>query len=65
VLEVPVILAVNCWDWELSRITEVGLMAIETVGTSVTVALAELIEPELKVAVMVTVCTLLIFFGAV
>ena len=63
-LGVPVTLAVNCWVWELDRLTLAGVIVIETAGTSVTVALADLVGSELNVAVIVTVSVLLIFFGA-
>jgi hypothetical protein len=63
-LEVPVTLAVNCWVWELNRLTEAGVIVIDAAGTSVTIALADLVGSELNVAVNVTVSVLLIFFGA-
>jgi hypothetical protein len=53
-LVVPVTVAVNCLVVFTARLAEVGLMLTTTFGTTVTVALADLVRSDLLVAV--TVC---------
>jgi hypothetical protein len=65
VLTVPVTLAVNCWLCKLERLTQAGLIATDIDGPRLIVALADLVESELRVAVTVRVCGLVILLGAV
>ena len=61
---VPPIEALNWVDWPPVREIEEGVSAMPTVGTSVIVALPDLVESAELVAVTVTVCWLLIVAGA-
>ena len=57
--------AAKLWDWDWPRPTDVGVTETLTGGTSVTLALADLVESATLVAVTVTVCALGIEAGAV
>ena len=70
-LEVPPTVAVYCWVWAAARVAESGVNEIVTGGASVTgglrltLALADLLESAVLVAVTVTFCALAIEAGAV
>ena len=65
VLLVPVTDAANCWVCELDRLTEAGLIVTDAGGIRVIMALADLAELAVLVAVIVTVCVALMLDGAV
>ena len=64
-LAVPLTVAVNCWFCEV--VSEMAAGATETVtgGLRLTLALADLLESAVLVAVTVTFCALAIEAGAV
>ena len=61
----PPTMAVNCWLCKAANVAEGGVREMLTVGLSVTVALADLLESATLVAVTVTVWELVIEAGAV
>ena len=61
----PPTMAVNCWLCKAANVAEGGVREMLTVGLSVTVALADLLESATLVAVTVTVWALVIEAGAV
>ena len=64
-LAVPATVAVNCWVREaVSEVVE-GVSEIVTGGLRLTLALADLLESAVLVAVTVTFCTLVMDAGAV
>ena len=65
VFEVFATAAVNACVCASARVTVPGVNATLTGGTSVTLALADLVESATLVAVTVTVCALVIEAGAV
>ena len=64
VLAVPVMVNVNCWDCETVREVVEGVSETVT-GVSLMVALADLVELAVLVAVTVMFCALTIEAGAV
>lgn len=65
VLTFPVTLAENCCVREADRLTEAGLTVTDTAGVRVTTALADFVESDALVAVIVTVWVALMLDGAV
>ena len=65
VLVAPPTMAVNCWLCKAANVAEGGVREMPTVGLSVTVALAALLESATLVTVMVTIWALAIEAGAV
>jgi hypothetical protein len=65
VLLEPATDAANCWVCELDRLTEAGLIVTDAGGIRVIMALADLAELAVLVAVIVTVCVALMLDGAV
>ena len=65
VLVAPRTMAVNCWLCKAANVTEGGVREMPTVGLSVILALADLLESATLVAVTVTVWELVIEAGAV
>jgi hypothetical protein len=61
----PVTPAVNCWVWEGAKEAVEGVSETATGGLRLTVALANLVESALLVAVTVTLRALAIEAGAV
>ena len=61
----PVTLAANCWVCELNRVAEAGLMLMATGGMRLIIALADLLESAVLVAVIVTVWVAVMPEGAV
>ena len=63
--QVTAVLALNCCVPPAPKLTEAGVTVTETVGISVTIAVADFVGSAVDVALTVTVCAEVIEAGAV